>query len=189
MNINKIILGVLLVLIMTISATTATAATEEKADKIDMHASFRNVDENGTITITTIDVVKYYNKTYLFTGQDVRRHNDYPVSFALGIQVLNEEELKIQENLRTITLTVPEVNLNLWYPYHAEMKLTDLEVTWKADEKAKVIHYNQQDPEYPKFKDVSLSCKGVVTESLDGSNLGDCFHSKMDINMSACKVE
>ena len=123
MNARKIILGVLLVFIMTISTTTATATTEEMADKIDLHASFRNVDENGTITITTIEVVKYYNRTYLFTGRDVRDQYDNPVSFALGIQVLNEEELKIQKNLQSVKLTVPKVFLGLWYPYHTEMKL------------------------------------------------------------------
>jgi len=190
MDAKLITLGTLLVLfIMSISATAVMAETEETVNKIDMHTSFRSIDENGTIAITTIEVVKYYNRTYLFTGQDIRDQFDNPISFALGIQVLEKGELQIQENLQSVELTVPKVALGLWYPYHAKMELENLEVKWKSDEKAEIIHYNRQDSEYPKFKDLSLSCKGTAMGSINNLDLGDCFHSRMDINMSAYKIK
>ena len=189
-NMNtKLVLGAFVVLfVMTISATTAMAETEEVMNRIDLHTSFRNVDENGIVTITTIEVVKYYDKTYLFTGQDIRDKYDNPVSFALGIQILEDEELQIQKNLQYVELTVPKVTLGEWYLNYTEIELEDLKVKWKSNEKAEIIHYNQQDSEYPKFKDLSLNCEGTAVGSINNSSLGDCFHSRMNLNVSTYKV-
>ena len=185
----KLILGTLMVLfIMTIGATTTVAETEEVVNKIDLHASFKNVDENGIVTITTIEVDRCCNKTYLSTGQDIRDQNGSPISFARALQVIGEEELKIQENLQYVKLTVPKVTLGRWYPDYTYIELTNFYVRWNSDEKVEIILYNQQDAEYPKTKDLSLNCEGTVVGSINNSNLGDCFHSRMNLNVSTYKV-
>ena len=100
---NTKISGVLVVLfIMTIGMTTATATTEEMINEVNLHASFMNVDEQGTSTLITVYVVREYNgEVSLYVGQDIRdQYGDY-ISGAWGQRVLRSDDLQIKSNLKS----------------------------------------------------------------------------------------